>query len=41
MALLGATSAPALGVLSAGSDVSFLVGFLLRPVSSIQLSFQQ
>ena len=39
LALLGVASTPALGVLSAGSDISFLVGSLLRPVSTIQLSF--
>ena len=39
LALLGVASTPALGALSAGSDVSFLVESLLRPVSSIQLSF--
>ena len=39
LALLGVASTPAFSVLSAGSDVSFL-GSLLRPVQSLQLSFQ-
>ena len=38
--LLGVASTPILGVLSAGSDIS-LVGSLLRPVPSIQVSSQR